>query len=132
MVIVHNSSQDRNKKQAGSATVYRFEAIPPRTAFCGVILAQDAEDLKQVSQWLDGATVTLGGSQNAGYGRVQLKAQMVENWQEYTQSGDAGSEDLVITLLSDAILRTADGQGSADFDRALSEALGLAQVIKPS
>ena len=128
MVVVHNASQDRNRKKAGDSTVFRFEAIPPRTYFCGAAVSQHDADIDLLQQLFSASALVLGGSQTAGYGRVDLATRKVADWQEYQENDNHDDLYVTVTLLSDAVFRAADGQAGADFDRALADLVGLTKA----
>lgn len=119
-VCVHNASEDRNVKGKGKSVVYRYEAIAEGAAFGGVILAEDAGDLEVLRQLLDQVEVSVGGSRSAGYGRVRIgDLKIVEDWREYDPDEDLEDEIVIVTLLSDAILRDKNGQPTTDLHGVL-------------
>jgi CRISPR-associated protein Csx10 len=62
----------------------------------------------------------LGGSRSAGFGRVCFeKVQIVQNWREYEQGGQPDKGVVVITLLSDTILRDCNGNPTTDIDAVI-------------
>ncbi|NLG70809.1 MAG: hypothetical protein GX495_02035 [Chloroflexi bacterium] len=119
----HNSSVQRDFKQSGNSTVYRYEAIAPGQVFIAEVLSADADILEQAAGWLEGKPITIGGSATAGFGRVDVSVQGIRPREAPVHP--AVGEKTIITFTSDVILRTRDGQNSADFDRALGEALGM-------
>ncbi len=131
---VHNASGKRSYKDAQVSQVFRYEALAEGEILCGVILVDDG-DFKLVQELLN-ENLRLGGSHTAGYGRVEIKnVDTPPNWQEApsvapntddsnadaeeSKSGADASNELIVTLLSDTILR------DANFDVALQNALGL-------
>lgn len=119
-VGAHNASENRNVKRKEDSTVYRYEAIAAGQVFGGVILAEDTGDLETLRTLLGGIEINLGGSRTAGYGRVRLEnLQITPDVREY-EPGDEPSGDIVIlTLLSDVILRDENGQITTDLDAVL-------------
>jgi CRISPR-associated protein Csx10 len=123
-INVHNASNDRNSKSATSSTVYRYEAIAADEAFQTIVLAEN-ETLQSELEKLLGDDLTLGGSHTGGYGQVSItKIQKMDNWVEVSPS-ENNQDRVVITLLSDTIVRRQDGQVAGDFDAALRNALAL-------
>jgi len=120
-VNIHNARLDRQKTTAEGATVFRYEALPAGMALRGVILGE-AGDLATILNLLPtGATLLLGASQRASYGRVQVvEAKIVPQWAEVAPVGDDAdaSPGLVrVTLLSDTIVRDpASGAYVASLD----------------
>lgn len=127
-INVHNVSEDRLRKQAGSSNVYRYEAIAAGETLCAAMVADSLDDLRALQALLPEALL-LGGAHTAGYGRVAISdIQIREHWREYDpdeQNQDTLADGVIITLLSDTIVRGTDGQCPADFDDALARALGL-------
>lgn len=105
-IDIHTARENRQKSTKDESTVFRYEAIAPEQTFCGVILAEEEEDLQTLKQWLPaGGTVSLGGSHLAGYGQTRLdQVKIQHDWQEYTPVGD-DTECIIVTLLSDALIR---------------------------
>ncbi len=146
-VNVHNASFDRNVKRASTSTVFRYDALAAGEQFAGAILSEDVDALKALLNLAAGEELarailsqdvsaqekllklrapewSIGGSHTAGYGRVAVRKLNVEkDWREVETSN--GGERVVITLLSDTIVRDAEGRSGA-FDAALQDALGLA------
>jgi len=87
-ITVHNASDDRNCKREGESQVFRYDALAPGGTFIGVILSEDKDALENTIQpLLAKGNLFLGGSQTAGYGRVEIDPGTVDldpYWQEYT------------------------------------------------
>jgi len=137
-ITVH-TQRDRGPGRArrGEGAVYRYEALAAGEKFAGVILCNNEALAMQVKALLKTGTSYLGGAQTAGYGRVTLEAAVgtTENntaWCEY--AGDVKTmtvgERLVITLLSDAILRDENGATHTDLLAALDLSLELKEAFK--
>lgn len=135
---VHNVSENRVEKRAGSSNVFRYDAIAAGENLGAVILADDPNDLGIVQKLLPD-NLLLGGANTAGYGRVEISdAQIEANWSEYDPSGYDSEEiskskiDLtgwvIVTLLSDTIVRDRNGQVAMNLNMALANVLGLAQL----
>lgn len=107
---MHNASEERFVKREGESTVFRYDALAAGKYFGGVILADDLDFLKTVCKpLLESGRFSIGRSRSAGYGRVQVDAlETHDEWSEY-QPEQTG-KGLVLTLLSDAVLRDSYGQ----------------------
>ncbi len=106
---VHILQNDRmNAVQSGSGTVFRYEAMAAGQEFSGAILSDDDDVLNLLSELLKNATLKLGKSRSAGYGSVQPSNPTIESdWREYTAMHEL-TNHIVVTLLSDVILRNRD------------------------
>ncbi|MBK8024608.1 MAG: hypothetical protein IPK19_25080 [Chloroflexi bacterium] len=102
-----NVHTERPRSGGGEGTVYRYDALERGQSFRGMILCA-AEDATELTSLLTGMeTVMLGGARSAGYGRATIDdVFLAENDSEPVI--DAGP--VILTLLSDAILRDAGGQ----------------------
>jgi CRISPR-associated protein Csx10 len=119
-ISVHNSSEDRNAKREDDSTVYRYDAIAAGETFAGVIVAEDLGDLQTLISLLEGSEFSLGGSRSAGFGRVRFEDfHFIKDWQEYTKHDGDASELIILTLLSDAIIRDGNGQITTDLGSVL-------------
>jgi CRISPR-associated protein Csx10 len=108
-------------------TVYRYEALAADEMLAGAIVAADTADLAAVRELLEPAELALGGAHLAGYGRGQLEDITDEDdWQEYEPTDS--ERPLVVTLLSDAIVRGASGQVDGDLSAALAHLLKLPKL----
>lgn len=105
-IDIHTARGDRQRTTNDESTVFRYEAIAPDQTFCGVVLADQEDDLQILKQWLSAdGIVSLGGSHLAGYGSTRLdQVKIRDDWQEYTPVGDE-AECIIVTLLSDALIR---------------------------
>ena len=119
---VHNASEHRNVKRKGESTVYRYEAIASGAVFSMVIASDDEADLQILRPLLDGQETNLGGSRSAGYGRVRCeKVHLDHDWCEYEADDEPDEDIVIVTLLSDAILRDKNGQCTTDPTAMLQE-----------
>jgi len=122
-VNVH-TQRDRKMGRAveGAGAVFRYEAIAAEEALGGVILCADDAAADVLHPVLEQSELSMGGSRGAGYGLVEIQdIQRTADWHEVSVvPGDipAGGE-LAITLLSDALMRDANGQYIAYLDPAL-------------
>jgi CRISPR-associated protein Csx10 len=114
------------KKEEGDTrgAVYRYDALAAGQTFEAMILCEDG-DAKKFQDLLNGE-LTLGGSRTSGYGRVTLMNANVlsgDTWRETgtNQIADADGK-LIITLLSDTLVRDNNGQFVVDA-KAVTEAL---------
>lgn len=129
---VHNASLDRNKKKAGTSTVFRYESIPAGLKFVSVVLSKSLKNLGKLKECLDNATILLGGAHSAGYGRVDIDTQLIDgDWAEYASSDDEDpfENKVCVTLLSDAILRGSDGQACSSLSQWLTEHFTLEKQV---
>lgn len=125
-VQVHNFSNDRNRKQERHSGVYRYDALAPEQLFSAAIVTEDEAAAPHLAtlRSLLGGRFWLGGSQTAGYGLVEIEnVQLDERWQEYVPSASATGK-VVVTCLSDVIVRDARGQATGD----LGQAVGVAPL----
>jgi len=127
-VNVHNASTNRNQKGASSSTVFRYDALAAGEWFAGAIVSENAHALETLLKLMP-AELSIGGSHTAGYGRVAVRKKESEtDWHEVEMTNNGAR--VVITLLSDAIVRGAAGK-NCDFDGALKYTLGLAETPTP-
>jgi len=116
----HNLSATRNIKRKHESTVYRYEAIGAGQHFGAVILSDDEPVLRSLKPFVDGAETAIGGSRSAGYGAVRFEnAKIVSDWHEYDKDEEPEEDVVVVTLLSDAILRDRAGELTTDLDSML-------------
>lgn len=118
-------------RRAGRATkesgdIFRYEAIDAGQTFRGVILCDCDQDIEYFQPILEQGNYKIGGSQSAGYGQVKIHTveshptEVSEVWNSNTWSEvylsledrlyKRESTCLVITLLSDALIRDQWGQ----------------------
>ncbi|MCI0694049.1 hypothetical protein L0337_18830 [candidate division KSB1 bacterium] len=123
--------QERARVREGEdpGAIYRYEALSPEQTFVAVILCDHDSDVEILRPLLAEGT-TLGGSRSGGYGRTQFHdtQDVSDNWREV--DGELVPDvdgKLVVTLLSDALLRDDNGQYVVNKDvvkKAISERLG--------
>lgn len=133
-VTIH-TAREREKGRATKevGAVFRYQALAAGTRLGGAILSCNAQNLDTLQALLTGSDLWLGGSRSGGYGRVRVGcAQIVDEWSETgTEPCDlAAGECLVITLLSDAILRNRQG-GHADCVTPAILPAELGPVLEP-
>jgi CRISPR-associated protein Csx10 len=115
-----------------SGAVYRYEALAAGQSFEALILCDCDEDAELLRPLLAGE-VFLGGSRSAGYGRAKIHnvetKTAAEDWREV--DGELVPEvdgKLIVTFLSDVLLRDENGQFTADpgvVTAALEKKLGM-------
>jgi CRISPR-associated protein Csx10 len=126
-VNVHNASDNPNFKAVANSTVFRYDVLAAGEQFAGAIISEDAEQLSKLLPLLVDEIV-LGGSHTAGYGCVEIeKVEGPREWQEY-ETDTERADGTIVTLLSDLIVRTPEGQANGDFDAALNVALGIEKL----
>ena len=104
--------------------VYRYTALVARQSFKAAIICDNDRDAETLLPLLEGE-VFLGGSRTAGYGRAEIcvenDEQTFENWREaWVELKYEVSGNLIITFLSDSLLRNRWGQYTASIE-ALTE-----------
>ena len=111
---VHNANQNRNEKRAGSSQVFRYEALAAGQRLVGLVLAEDLSALQDIAGLLP-QVLLLGGSHTGGYGRVAITANPPESWSgNEAPPGTPPQKQVIVTLLSPAIVRGANGHPAAD------------------
>ncbi len=109
--------------------VYRYDALAAGQTFEAVVICDSDADVNRILPLLAGEA-TLGGSRSGGYGRTSFHdAKVMDNWRETGNSFVADVDGkLIITLLSDALLRDDNGQFVVDpcaVTKALSQRLNV-------
>jgi CRISPR-associated protein Csx10 len=102
------------RKDEDPGAVYRYDALAAGQTFAAAILCDDT-DAKDLKSLLTGE-VTLGGSRSGGYGRVRFEnAKEETTWREVDGPLESDADgQLIITLLSDALVRDNNGQFVVD------------------
>ncbi|MCE7987033.1 MAG: hypothetical protein DYG89_38160 [Caldilinea sp. CFX5] len=136
-ITVHTQrARGPGRATRNDGAVYRYEALAASQHFAGVVLCENSTLAKQVKDLLVEDIAYLGGVQTAGYGRVRIQNVLIvpdtEPWHEYKGEAEemAKGENLVITLLSDAILRDDYGATHTDLLAALNLPLSLHSAFK--
>jgi len=130
-ITVHTQRDRVYGRPLGGAngTVYQYEALAAGQTFEAAILCDEDGDADWLKALLDQQEGWIGGARTAGYGRVRFEVQHFseESWREVnTQYPTQGP--LTLTLLSDAILRDANGCYAADLisaRTAIAQRLGV-------
>lgn len=124
--ITHNAREHRRTLKTKTETqVFSYEALDAEQCFGGVILGP-ANELTAIQKLLETEPdMTLGGSRSAGYGRVRVEdIRLQSEWSEAPASSDVDGR-VVVSLLSDVIIRDAQGAFAAD----PGPSLGLGQAL---
>ena len=125
---VHITLNDPNRRGEGNQ-VYRYDALAEGEVLSGAVLAEDEDDLEKIKALMVPADIQIGAAHSAGYGRVRIEEPEIDPyWQEYAPGGDPPDGRVVITLLSDAILRDGKGQVNGDLDGWLAARLGRGEL----
>ncbi|GAB4551345.1 MAG: CRISPR-associated RAMP protein Csx10 [Anaerolineae bacterium] len=120
-VINVHTERDRIRGRslgAGRGTIYRYDALAAGQVFEAMILCNEDVDADYFAELLGTySATTLGGARSAGYGRVALSDVQIRNVQREVGGNILSKPDeLIVTLLSDVILRNSHGQFSPDID----------------
>ena len=118
----------QRSRQAGRATrgdgsIFQIEALAAGQRFAGAILTHDRATAERIRTLLHEKTIFLGGSATAGYGRAVVEQVTIdENWAESDgQVTDlAAGAAIIVTTLSDTLLRDAAGVAHTDLPAALA------------
>lgn len=111
---IHNQrDRERGRGVEGSGALFRYEAIAPGQRFGAAVLCDDDQDATTIEGLLDGATLRLGGSRNAGYGEAAVvEVKRHNSWHEVggPPTGRTLGATLRLALLSDLFARGAHGE----------------------
>ncbi len=118
-VINVHTERDRVRGRSlgpGRGTIYRYDALAAGQVFEAMILCNEDTDADYLADLLGTySETTLGGARSAGYGRVALSDMQIRDAQREVGGNILGNPDqLILTLLSDAILRNSHGQFALD------------------
>lgn len=104
-IKIHTARADRQKVTEGESTIFRYESLDSGQFFFGAILADNESDFDILKTLLDDdSSLNIGKSHLSGYGKVKIKSEIME-WNEYQQVGGDAENLLIVTLLSDTIIR---------------------------
>lgn len=117
----------RKATKAGEDTVFRYDALAAEQLFSGIILGENEKDLAELKAHLEQDVLKLGKSRSAGYGAIKiLNAKIEPEWREYTPAIKRDGKKVIVTLLSDAILRDPQtGAFSSSIETTLGHAANL-------
>ena len=112
LIKIHTFRADRQNVTDEGSTIFRYLALDSGQDFAGVILADDISDLDIIKNILAKNHIFgFGKSHLAGYGRVKIGDVIsINDWIEYdsTDADDDAESDIIVTLLSDAIVRDSE------------------------
>lgn len=119
-INIHNwrdRKKGRSTKEQGD--IFRYEALDVGQTFQGVILCNEEDEVTLRQLLEQSEDIWLGGSQSAGYGHTKIsfdKDKVNFTWGEVKELLEcrAKHNGLIITLLSDTLLRDENGQPVAD------------------
>lgn len=113
----------RGRATAEAGAVYRYIALPAGMKLQGMVLAQNADDVKTLERALGKESILLGKARTAGYGHAKLEiSPLPTDWRESGQDLVASTK-FTLTLLSPAIVRDEDGQFTLDLADTLTARL---------
>lgn len=120
-VNIHTYREDRWRQRKGKDTVFRYESIAKGEQFGAVIVSEHEESLKRLCSLLEtNSEFHLGKARTAGYGRVKIEEiHIIEKWQEYQLPGEHPLDSIVVTCLSDILLRNERGNYITNLDMLL-------------
>lgn len=130
----------RQREDANIVTqeVFRYDALAANQMFEGAILCDNEDDAGVLAKLLQELNqLSIGGARSAGYGLVHIlfdsNTDIYENhvWQEADMQTD--TSPLLLTLLSDTIIRHSDGNHipRPDAMEAILKACGIECQLKP-
>jgi CRISPR-associated protein Csx10 len=134
-INIHNQrdrSKGRSTKEQGE--IFRYDAIDVGQTFQPVILCETDEIYDEILRLLKAKDdIWLGGSQSAGYGHCKISNVQTrdDKWTEVSipVAKRTSQDDLVITLLSNAILRDEYGQPVADPNLVKCEIEKILEIV---
>jgi CRISPR-associated protein Csx10 len=118
-INIHNQrDRQRGRGTDSNGAVFSYDAIDAGQTFQAVILCDSEKDKIIIESLLELKDVWFGGSQSAGYGHTKIELiPDNSNWSEVEidlNTRFKQKEYLIITLLSDTILRNECGQCVAE------------------
>lgn len=125
---VHIALENANYRDEQNK-VYRYESLAEGEVLAGAIVSENTEDLELLQGLLERDLIQVGRANTAGYGRVRVSdAGIVQDWQEYALGDDPEDGRIIVTLLSDVLVRGKSGQVDGDFDAALASTLDMPEL----
>lgn len=117
--IHHSRNRKKGKGTKDEGQIFRYEAIDSEQKFKAIILCQNTDLLGTLQELLpESSNIWFGGSQSAGYGKTKIEKvePLADNWCEVEIPANqrVNNDRLIVTLLSDTILRDDCGQTVAD------------------
>lgn len=121
-IKIHTARADRQKVTEGESTIFRYLALDAGQTFTGVILADEISDINSIKNILsDGTVLSIGKSHLAGYGHVKIdNLNDQTGWKEYETDDEDTECSIIVTLLSDAIVRSKTGAYTASIEPVLN------------
>lgn len=111
-IAVH-TQRDRQKGRAteDSGAIYRYDSLAAGQTFAGAIICENESDAEWLNRFIHAdVEIQIGGARSASYGRVRFEqTTFYDDWPEQASHFVKG-QPLVVTLLSDTILRNASGE----------------------
>lgn len=109
--MIKNKKLDKDDE---AGTIYRYEALAADQTFAAVIVCEHDDDVLRLLPLLSGPA-KVGRSKLAGYGQIRFeKAEQFDTWREIPGELVSDGAKLIITLLSDALIRDKNGQFAVD------------------
>ena len=131
-VSPHIAGEERGLVSEDNNLIFRNISVTEGQVFQATIVANNSTDLKLLKDLLEkNKTISLGRSRTAEYARVIAEPlECKEGWKE---TGETPEEDLdgrvVITLLSDMLLRNKNGQPTKDLGDWLAWRLNNPKIV---
>lgn len=119
-----HTMRDRTAGRALHGGIYQIEALEAGQRFAGAIVVPDGAIAERIRLLLHNKSFYIGGSATAGFGGVRIvEADINERWSEVDETPQdlTAGESIIVTALSDILLR--DGNGVTHTD--LTSAFGL-------
>lgn len=106
-VAIHIARSDRQRPTAGGSTVFRYDSLAPGQTFRAALLTDEDDAIAALQAMIpDGTELSIGRSHRAGYGLVRITwPDVMDEWHEYTPQDNPVDDVLVVTLLSDCLVR---------------------------
>lgn len=123
---IHIFRSNRQKVTTGESTIFRYQALEVGQIYSGVIISENEPNFEEIKNLLgEGSILNLGKSHLVSYGQVKINdIKIFDNWEEYQSVGDEAEDKIIVTLLSDTIIRDENtGAYITNVDSALR--LGL-------
>lgn len=120
-IAVHTfRERDKGRATEAAGAVFRYQSLAAGERLGGVIIVSSPDDSETLKDLLQG-DFWLGKSRSAGYGRVRIEdVKDIPDWHETNLPGAvAEGGRVIVTLLSDLLLRTDDGRWADDLPAAL-------------
>lgn len=133
-------SEEDDTEMEDLGTVFRYESIAAGQLFAAQILCDDATDADELHDLLSlDDELLLGGARSAGYGRTRieeihlrdLEEHDPEDWSEVIPVDQLTGDRLIMTFMSDALLRNVYGQYVTDAS-AVGQAIARQLDVPPS